>query len=231
MFELNLIKDKAKARQRRRVVFLSIVGILFLSGLLSIFVFFALFMRERSELKNAEIEVARVEKNLKDLETQLNIREPAARKRRNALILAYQEDVMVRQDRPYFGPILEDIAEYHPNSAKFWYNSILISVETGQGGGPRGNASDDKYAAAKALMGTRGLEANGYVQIEASDIVTDSELVQIAKQMDGMIKLVGEPKYAIDVSSEITPGGNADASRYVPFTMRAAQSVFRSEAP
>ena len=82
MFELNLIKDKAKARQRRRIIFLSIVGILFLSGLLSIFVFFALFWRETITLKNAQDEVARVDKSLKELKDNLDKREPAARKRR-----------------------------------------------------------------------------------------------------------------------------------------------------
>ena len=230
MFELNLIKDKAKARQSRRIIFLSIVGILFLSGLLSIFVFFALFWRETITLKNAQDEVARVDKSLKDLKEQLDKQEPAARKRRNALIEAYQEDVVVRQDHPYFNPILEDLAKHHPTSAKFWYNSVLITTDAQTGGPNRPGANTEPFAQANELMGTRGLEANGYIQITASDIVTESDLSQVAKQMKGLVKLVGEPKFTIDISAEIRPGGSED-TRYVPFTMSAAQTLFRSEAP
>ena len=229
MFELNLIKDKAKARQRRRIIFLSIVGILFLSGLLSIFVFFALFWRETITLKNAQDEVARVDKSLKELKDNLDKREPAARKRRNSLIEAYQEDVLVRQDHPYFNPILEDLAKHHPTSAKFWYNSVVITTDT-QSSGPSRGAYAEPHAQANELMGTRGLEANGYIQITASDIVTESDLAGVAKQMKGLVKLVGEPKFTIDISAEIRPGGSED-TRYVPFTMSAAQTLFRSEAP
>lgn len=230
MFELNLIKDKAKSRQRRRIIFLSVVSILFLSGLLAIFVG-SLFWRETIAVKNAQVEVARIQGSLTDLKTTLDTREPAARKRRNALIEAFQEDVLIRQDRPYFNPILEDIAQHHPSSANFWYNSVQITADTQPGGGLRGQVGEDPYAASKSLMGTRGLEANGYVQIEASDIVTESELVQVAGRMDGFLKLVGKPTFNVDVAAEITPGGNPEESRYVPFTMRAAQTLFRSEAP
>lgn len=229
MFELNLIKDKAKARQRRRVIFLSVVSILFLAGLLSIFVG-SLFWRETTQLKKTQDEMASVDTSLKAMKADLDVREPAARKRRNALIEAWREDVAVRQDRPYFSPIIRDIVSYHPASARFWYNQISISTNV-EGGGPRGTGTDSELAAAKSLMGTRGLEASGYIQIEGSDILTESELRTVAKQMDGMLKLVGEPKYTLDVSSEIIPGGDSEASRYVPFTMRAAQTQFTREAP
>jgi hypothetical protein len=228
MFELNLIKDKAKARQRRRIIFLSIVGILFLSGLLSIFVFFALFWQETIKLENAEAEVARVDKSLKELKGQLDKRQPAARKRRNALIEAYQEDVLVRKDHPTFNPILEDLAKHHPSTAEFWYNSVLVTPDT-EGTGPQA-ASGDEYAEAKELMGTRGLVASGYVEIVASDVLTQSDLAQMAQQMKGMVKLVGEPSFTILLESEIRPSGSEDTP-YVPFTMRAAQQMFRSEAP
>jgi hypothetical protein len=221
MFELNLIKDKAKARQRRRVIFLSIVSILLLAGLLAIFVG-SLFWRETIKLKQADEEVTQIALKLDALKLDLDTREPAARKRRNALIEAWGEDVLVREMRPYFNPILQDLVEHHPPTAKFWYNSVQLTTNTG---GPVGDA-DDKTAASKALMGTRGLEANGYIQIEGSDVLTESELTQISRQMDGMVKLVGEPKFTLDVSHEIVPGGDAEASRYVPFTVRAAQTQF-----
>ncbi|MCA8915848.1 MAG: hypothetical protein KDB90_10595 [Planctomycetes bacterium] len=221
MFELNLIKDKAKARQRRRVIFLSIVSILLLAGLLAIFVG-SLFWRETIKLKQANDEVTQISLKLDGMRADLDVREPAARKRRNALIEAWSEDVLVRQDRPFFNPILTDLVEHHPPTAKFWYNSIQLTTNTG---GRAGDASEDT-AAATALMGTRGLEANGYIQIEGSDVLTESELTQVARQMDGMVKLVGEPKFSLDVSHEIVPGGDAEASRYVPFTVRAAQTQF-----
>jgi hypothetical protein len=116
MFELNLIKDKAKARQRRRVIFLSIVSILFLAGLLGIFVG-SLFWRETIGLKKVNAEVAETQKKLDDLRIHLDVAEPKARKRRNTLIKALKEDHMVRTDRPSFTPIMEDLAKYHPTTA------------------------------------------------------------------------------------------------------------------
>jgi len=227
MFELNLIKDKAKARQRRRIIFLSVVSILFLAGLLSIFVG-SLWWRETDQLKSINVQVADKEAEIKRLGDDLNVREPAAKKRRNALINAYKEDALVRSDRPTFYPILEDLAKYHPTSAKFWYNSVLVTTNT-EGAGPRATSSDDPTAGAKALMGTRALEANGYIQIEASDIVTENELVQIAKQMTGMVRLVGEPRFTLAVERETA--ASAESSRYVPFIVRAAQTQFQANNP
>jgi hypothetical protein len=229
MFELNLIKDKAKARQRRRVIFLSVVSILFLAGLLSIFVG-SLFWRETTMLKTTNEQIASVDSSLNAMKVDLDVREPAARKRRNALIGAWHEDVAVRQDRPYFSPIIRDIVNYHPATARFWYNSVSITTNT-DAAGPRGTGAEGALALSKALMGTRGLEASGYIQIEGSDILTESELRTIARQMDGMRKLVGEPKFSLDLAAEVTPGGDSEASRYVPFTMRAAQTQFTRDAP
>lgn len=225
MFELNLIKDKAKARQRRRIIFLSVVSIVFLSGLLAIFVFFGLFWRETNKVSSLEQSIADKERDIGTLKAQLDISEPAARDRRNGLIEAWKEDVMVRQDRPFFNPVLSDLAEHHPASAEFWYNDITISTS-----GNRGPANtEDEFAASRDLMGTRGLEASGYIEIEASDIVTESELNQVAKQMDGMVKLVGEPKFSLVISGEGQRGADTEASRYVPFNVRAAQTTFRPD--
>jgi hypothetical protein len=226
MFELNLIKDKAKARQRRRVIFLSVVSILFLAGLLGIFVG-SLYWRETIVLKRVNNEVADTEGKLNALRADLDTREPKARKRRNALIKAWKEDYLVRTDRPSFTPIVEDLAKYHPSTAKFWYNSITISTNVDAAG--RGTQVEDPNAAAKALMGTRGLEANGYIQIEASEIITQSELRQMSRQMSGMMKLVGPPTFALDLAREDPSAAAAldSEGRYVPFTMRAEQTLFR----
>lgn len=226
MFELNLIKDKAKARQRRRIIFLSIVSILFLAGLLSIFIG-SLFWGEINKLSSTNENIARKQAELDALRAELDIREPAARKRRNGVIEAWKEDVMIRQDRPYFNPILADMAEHHPASADFWYNDITITTSRSRGGA--GGGPDDPYAASKDLMGSRGLEASGYIEIEASDIVTESQLNQVAAQMDGMVKLVGEPRFTLSISGEAAQGGDTEASRYVPFNMRAAQTTFRAD--
>jgi hypothetical protein len=228
MFELNLIKDKAKARQRRRVIFLSVVSILFLAGLLGIFVG-SLYWKETTDLNTVNKQVADTEAKLKSLTAELDVRQPAASKRRNALIKAWKEDKLVLTDRPSFTPILSDLAKYHPGTAKFWYNSVLITADTG-GAAPRGALAEDPYSASRALMGTRGLEANGYVQIEASDVITESEMRQIAKQMTGMTKLVGPPTFDLVLEQEINPGGDAETNRYVPFTMRAEQTQFRPDS-
>jgi hypothetical protein len=227
MFELNLIKDKAKARQRRRVIFLSIVCILFLAGLLSIFVG-SLFWRETIQLKTLNNNIADAENLNNTMKADLDVREPAARTRRNALISAWEEDMRVLKDRPYFTPVLEDVTKYHPRTAEFWYNLITISASTG-GSGPRGTAKEESVSA-EALLDSRALEANGYIEIEASDILTESELKQMSSQMRNLTNLVGEPNYNLDVNQEIIPGGDTEANRYVPFTMRAAQTTFRSGA-
>lgn len=225
MFELNLIKDKAKARQRRRIIFLSIVSILFLAGLLSIFVG-SLFYREVVQLDTRNAEIASLTESNNSMKADLDNREDKARIRRNALIDAWNEDMRVMRDRPYFTPVLEDFSAHRPASADFWYNSISLSM-TRRGSGPRGTG-DDTSMNARALLDSRVLEASGYIEIEASDILTESELRQLAVRMRALTNLVGEPRYELDVNQEIIPGGDADANRYVPFTMRAAQTTFRT---
>lgn len=228
MFELNLIKDKALARQRRRVIFLGVVSILFLAGLLSIFVG-SLFWAETTKLNTLNKAIADKQAEIDSVQAQIAVDEPQFRKRRNALIKAYNEDAKVLATRPYFNPILKDIASHHPETARFWYNSIQLTI-TGQTG-PRAGGTADPSAFSKALMGPRGLEANGYIQIEASDIVTESELSQVARSMDGMRALVGEPKFNLSFETSIVPSGGAEGTRYVPFTLRAAQTTFSAETP
>lgn len=224
MFELNLIKDKAKARQRRRIIFLSVVSIVFLAGLLGMF-FGSLFWGEINKLDTVNKDIAAKQSQINAMQAQLEIDEPLARKRRNGLIEAYNENMMVLADRPFFNPVLADIAEHNPGGAEFWYNDITITT-TGSGATGPGMTADP-FAAAKDLLGTRGLEASGYIEIEASDIVTESQLNQISEQMDGMVKLVGKPKFSLELGSEGQRGADSDAARYVPFSMRAAQTTFR----
>lgn len=220
MFELNLIKDKAKARQRRRVIFLAIVTVLFLSGLLSIFVG-SLFWKETTDLKKVNEQVASKQKQVDDLHTRLNVEEPAAIKRKLGMIAAYSEDFNVRKRRPYFSPILEDLFKQRPNS-EFWYNRLTIDVNTAGLQRGVGGQQEDPTSRSTALMGPRSLQASGYVQIVASDIVTESDLKQVAQAMDGMLTLLGEPQFNLDLQRETSPTADREVSRYVPFTMRAA---------
>ena len=220
MFELNLIKDKAKARQRRRVIFLAIVTVLFLSGLLSIFVG-SLFWKESTDLKKLNDTIASQQKQVTDLTTRLNVEEPAAIKRKLGMIAAYTEDFNTLKRRPYFTPILKDLYQQKPN-AEFWYNRLTIDVNTA--GLQRGASGvpDDPHQRANALMGPRSLQANGYIQIVASDIVTENDLKQVAQAMDGMLTLLGEPQFSLDLQRETSPTADREVSRYVPFQMRAA---------
>lgn len=226
MFELNLIKDKAQARRRRQVIFMSIVFVVLFSGLVSIFVG-SLYYRERFVLLatvNNNVETLTVSNRA--LDTKLKVDQPAAKKRRNAMIDAWNEDMQVLNDSPKFTPALDDLSARYPQTAEFWYNQIMISANN-QGAGPRGTGEDSEGLLAKALLGSRSFEANGYIEIEASDILTESELRQLSQQMNDLTKLVGEPTFNVDVSQEIIPGGDIESNRYVPFTVQAAQTTFR----
>ncbi|MBX3458806.1 MAG: hypothetical protein KF696_02435 [Planctomycetes bacterium] len=219
MFELNLIKDKAKARQRRRVIFLGIVTILLLSGLLAIVVG-SLFWQEMTLLEKVNSDIASTDKANQAIDAENKEREPKARKRRNAMIVAYQEDLEVRQNRPYFAPILRDFAEISPKSAQFWYNSITITQPT-TGGGGRGQAYDQ---GAKDLMATRSLIGTGYIQIEQSDVLTQTELTTLSSRMQSMVRLVGQPRFEMDMSRD--QSAVQGSGRYVPFTIQASTTVF-----
>lgn len=219
MFELNLIKDKAKARQRRRVIFLGIVTILLLSGLLAIVVG-SLFWQELTLVEKVNADIASTDKANQAIDAENKEREPKARKRRNAMILAYQEDLEVRQNRPYFAPILRDFAEISPKSAQFWYNSITITQPT-TGAGGRGQAYDQ---GAKDLMGTRSLIGTGYIQIEQSDVLTQTELTTLSSRMQSMVRLVGQPRFEMDMSRD--QSAVQGSGRYVPFTIQASTTMF-----
>lgn len=220
MFELNLIKDKAKARQRRRVIFLGIVTILLLSGLLAIVVG-SLFWQELTTLESVNANIKSTTAANDAIDKENKEREPKAKKRRNAMILAYQEDLEVRQNRPYFTPIMRDLADIFPKSAEFWYNSISITQPT-TGGGGRGAIAYDQGS--KDLMGTRSLIGSGYIQIEQSDILTQNELTTLSSRMQGMVRLCGQPRFEMDLSRD--QSAVQGSGRYVPFTIQASTTMF-----
>ncbi|MCC7510545.1 MAG: hypothetical protein IT464_14380 [Planctomycetes bacterium] len=226
MFELNLIKDKAKSRQRRRVIFLGIVTILFLSGLLAIVVG-SLFWQELTTLKKVEADILSKKTSNDAIELEIGIEKPKAKKRRNAMIEAWTEDLDVRQNRPYFTPLMRDIADHYPKSAEFWYNMLQVEQQEVVATGVR--ADRDPTAGSKELMGTRRLNGTGYIQIEQSDVLTVSELRSLSGRMQSMVKLVGEPRFELDLSKE--PNTIQDGGRYVPFTIQAAATIFSGVRP
>lgn len=222
MYELNLIKDKAMARQRRRVIFLSIVCILFLSGLSAIFVG-SLYWNETTKLTTVRKNVADLKTQNDTLKADLDIREPKGVKRRNGLIEAWRESMDVRKDRLFFGPALHDVYDRRPFSAEFWYREL--SITTSHQGAP--GAVDNTAA---ELMMPRTLDGSGYVQIEASEILTKRELDSLSGRMEGMTRLTGQPTFNMELEREAA-GGNqpnrtGDERRYVGFRVQAAQRVF-----
>ncbi len=221
MFELNLIKDKAKARQRRRIIFMSIVCIALLSGLCLIAVG-SLFWTESTRLGTVEADIASVTSTIKALEAEVKVKEPIARKRRNGMIRAWQEDYDVIQNRPRMTPVLSDIARYHPRNGDFWYNEIHIRPIRATG---TGNQQSDPSGAAKALMGTRSLEGEGYIEIEQSDVMTDNELRDMTAKMTDMVDLVGVPTFTITDNMQ-SEGLALEGGRYVRFSVRAAATTF-----
>jgi hypothetical protein len=219
MFELNLIKDKAKARQRRRIIFMSIVCIALLSGL-SLIAVGSLYWTETTRLGTVETKIASVTSTITALEGEVKLREPIARKTRNGMINAWQEDYDVIQNRPRLTPVVSDLARYHPRNGDFWYNEIHIRpIRAAQG------QQVDPSAAAKALMGTRALEGGGYIEIEQSDVMTDNELRDMTAKMTDMVDLVGVPFFTITDNTE-SEGLALEGGRYVRFIVSAAATTF-----
>jgi hypothetical protein len=220
MFELNLIKDKAKARQRRRIIFMSIVSVLLLSGLLGIFCG-SLFWREITMLDTKESQIASTSATINALDAQVTRDEPIARKKRNAMINAWNEDFEVRNNRKPFTPTLNAFAQYRPPNGDFWYNTIHIrsNIPVTAGG------AEDPFAAAKALMGTRVLFGQGHIQIAESDYRTEQDLQQMTQDMQVIIPLVGPPNFSIDLSKK--PDAAAmEGGAYVTFRVTAAATTF-----
>lgn len=218
MFELNLIKDKQKARQRRRIVFLAVSGIVLLSGLTAISVG-GLIWKLMIEVDGVRANVVSQTEAADQLEASLSVREPAARERRNGLILAWNEDVRVMKDRPYFTPALADFAGETPATVEFWYNSIAINM-------PGGGSDDDD--AMLALLEGRHVVSQGYIEIDASSshVMAERELSSIAGRMRRVQDLAGPVRFDVDEQNEIAPGGGGMSSKYMPFTASATQGFF-----
>lgn len=222
MFELNLIKDKALARQRRRVIFLAVACILLLAGLVSIFVG-SLIWNEHNRVKTLRSQVASLESENKTREEGLNLREPKARTLRNGMIKAWAESYKVRKDRPQLTPLMQDLADRRPMGVnEFWYNQVSIKTIK------QGNTPAEQILTGDDLLGFRALEGFGYVQIAGSDVLTGKALEQLGSSFSGAIKVVGQPSYELllEQESQAKTSSASESTRYVRFSVQAAQRTF-----
>lgn len=220
MFELNLIKDKALARKRRRLIFMTIVSVLLFSGLVAIFVG-SLFWQELTATNRLRGEIASLSNAVQQMEDQIKIEKPMTQRRRNALINAWLEDKEVLESSRAFSPVFRELYEKKPRTEEFWYNSIQI--ETPRQGGAR--STTDQWAHAAALLRPRNLTGNGYIQIQGSDVVTENELEVAARSMGEVLKLMGRPSFTVDFSKKPDEAA-AEGGVYVPFTISASTTTF-----
>lgn len=216
MFELNLIKDKAKARQRRRVIFMSIMMILLMSGLVSIFVG-SLIYREQNLINKVAKDAIDLEKTNKALEADLAIEEPKSIKKRNGLIKACAESENVRNKRLYFAPALDDLFMKQPKNARFWYTRVEFTTSRPQTPGAAPSGVVD-------LLGLRTFNGNGHVQMVESDVRTQSSLEEMVGGMQGLGQLVGQPVYTSHPDQSVEGRGPAnEETRYIRFSVRSQQ--------
>lgn len=218
MFELNLIKDKAMARQRRRIIFMSVVSILFLA-LLSGMGVGSLFWTEKINLDKLTSTTHSLVESNAQREAILTVEWPKTLRRRNALIRALNEDRALLQDRRLFAPALKDIYERRPATAEFWYSQLKITAESPDGEGA-------------ALMAPRKVRGFGHIQLELSDVRTQEELSGLSptggtRSMVGVTQLAGNPLFTMQGSDPMgTAARQGDERRYVGFDMRAEQRTF-----
>lgn len=217
MFELNLIKDKAQSRQRRRVIFLTIMMVVFLSGLLSLFVGTMIWRKGKDNDLLAKSN-DNDNKVLIDKTTDLNEREPISKRRRRDMILYYNESDTVLNNRLKFTNMLVDIADVRPSGTDFWYNRLTIER-------PAVSRSDEsKHAEADSLVsGKLKLKADGYVEINSSDVLTRNDLEAVAKRMHNIISIINEdPEFKVFIEKKVTPG--RDVHAYAPFELEASRN-------
>ena len=223
MFELNLIKDKAAQRQRRRVIFLSIMMIVFLSGLLSIFVG-SLIWSELTKIKSITIANESKKTSLIALKSALDTEQPLVEDRRKGLIRAYNESVRVRSKTPRFAPLLMDIAEDLPRETELWYNGLSIKSNDDE---PLEKTNAELALANGLISGNHRFKASGYVLIKESDVVTEDILSDIAGEMSEIKKMMKRPRFNFSGST----GGNgqpgnqvsSETSKYKRFTLEASR--------
>ncbi|KAA0217778.1 hypothetical protein EDM80_02800 [bacterium] len=228
MFELNLIKDKAKARQRRRVIFLTITSICFLAALCSMFVL-SLYWSEFQATKTLIAGNDRTQASVNQLKGENDVNEPLIKKRRNELIKAWEEDVNFFAKRPYYTPVLNIIAKERPD-AQFWYSRIEINPITAAA-----NAPVSAGPATPKVLAPRRLTAQGIINIKESDVQTEKQLDRLVAKMntiDAFVNLVGVARPTLDRASESGQSqGGGDSGRWNEFEISGTAGGAAGLAP
>jgi hypothetical protein len=222
MFELNLIKDKARARQRRRVIFLTITSVCFLAGLCSLFVV-SLYLSELNATNDAAKQAAAKEAELNTKKSENDKNDPIFKRRRNEVIKAWTEDTDFLARRPYYSPVLKILSTEKPG-APFWFSTIefRLLVQNAPGAVPAGN---NAVAQTPKLLLPRGLRISGMISINESDVKTQQALLRMDERMndrEGFVQLVGPAKSVLDPAASKGFGGGqggGDASRWNEFTV------------
>jgi len=226
MFELNLIKDKAKARQRRRVIFLTITSVCFLAALSSLFVL-SLWWAELQATNLATQTANNKQAELTAMKANNDVEEPKAQRRRNALIEAWGEDTNFLLKRPYYTTALLNILSTEQPGSKFWYSTIEVRLVTSQlsasaAGGPQAPQ-------VPRVLSPRQLTCTGLINITESDIRTEQQLFRLMDRMNldnGFVALVGVARATLNKVSD-QPGsgqGGGQASRWNEFEITASKS-------
>ena len=221
MFELNLIKDKARARQRRRIIFLSITSISFLAALCSLFVV-SMYLKELNETNDfaKQAQTKEAEFNAKKAENDRN--EPVFKLRRNEVIKAWNEDIDFLAKRPYYSPVLKALYTEKPG-ARYWFSSILIATL----GQAQASAATGTTAAPKTpkMMMPRGLRISGMIAIVESDVRTEQAMTRWDERMnerDGFVQLVGPARSRLASTSGSGGQGGGEGSRWNEFTIESS---------
>lgn len=217
MFELNLIKDKAEARMRRRIIFLAITCIIFVAALSSLFIF-SLFIKEWNDTLNMERQAKAKETEVNGLKTDLDKREPEVIKRRNAMITAWKQDMDILRERIVVTPALKqlsDIRSRPPTNMQFWYSNLVIVPQRA----PTQNTNDPNRF--EPLQPPMILVATGVVQIPESDDKTKLALDTLQGDLGkaAFIASVGEPLFTINLQSGLKAPGGGNAARYAEFLL------------
>lgn len=229
MFELNLIKDKARARQRRRIIFLTITSVCFLAGLCSLFVV-SLYLSELNATKDAEKQAALKQAELDAKKVENDTNDPIFRKRRNEVIKAWNEDTDFLIKRPYYSPVLKILTTEKPG-APFWFTSVEFRMLAASAPGAGAPAGVTAPPATPKLLLPRGLRISGMISITESDVKTQQALKRMDERMndrEGFVQLVGPVTSTLDPAASTRFGGGSqgggDASRWNEFTMTTSNT-------
>ena len=227
MFELNLIKDKARARQRRRIIFLTITSVCFLAGLCSLFVV-SLYLSELNATKDAEKQAGMKQAELDAKKVENDTNDPIFRKRRNEVIKAWNEDTDFLSRRPYYSPVLRLLTKEKPG-APFWYSTIEFRMLAlpNSAAAPAGVTATPQTP---KLLAPRGLHISGMISITESDVKTQQALKRMDERLndaEGFVQLVGPATSQLDPAASNKFGGGqggGDASRWSEFTLQTSNA-------